>query len=337
VTIPKAEDHGGSASDFAASVVGDRVGYVQPQQLATPTPAPTPAPVIQPTPDPESNARQKAFYEALFATSAVADPNLAQANTQQQTAVSPEAAGRAIPLGTPAEIGLPGVAPTPRDPNNLGTYNGAKDRWTLNSRPEPPISPYVLQTGSVIPALLISAMESELPGTIIAQVSQDVYDTPTGNYLLIPQGSKLIGEYSNMIQYGQARIFVAWQRIVFPNGWTLDIGAMPGADRQGEAGFRDQVDNHFIRLFGSALLMSAISGGIALSQNQGQGYGAYEAPNAGSVLSAALGQQLGAATSALLQKNLSIPPTLKIRQGFRFNIIAVKDLVFDRPYVVPDY
>jgi len=333
----KAEDHGGSASDFAASVVGDRVGYAQPQQLATPTPAPTPAPVIQPTPDPESNARQKAFYEALFATSAVADPNLAQANTQQQTAVSPEAAGRAIPLGTPAEIGLPGVAPTPRDPNNLGTYNGAKDRWTLNSRPEPPISPYVLQTGSVIPALLISAMESELPGTIIAQVSQDVYDTPTGNYLLIPQGSKLIGEYSNMIQYGQARIFVAWQRIVFPNGWTLDIGAMPGADRQGEAGFRDQVDNHFIRLFGSALLMSAISGGIALSQNQGQGYGAYEAPNAGSVLSAALGQQLGAATAALLQKNLSIPPTLKIRQGFRFNIIAVKDLVFDRPYVVPDY
>ena len=335
----KTEDHGGSASDFAASVVGNRVGYVQPEQVATATPAPTAAPVVQPVPDPESNARQKAFYEALFATSSVADPNLAQANSQQeQGAISPEEAGKAIPLGTPGDTGVPGAAPTPRDPNRLSTYQGSKDRWTLNTRLEPPTTPYILRTGFVIPALLISAMESELPGTIIAQVSEDVYDTPTGKYLLIPQGSRLVGEYSNVIQYGQARIFVVWERIIYPDGSALDIGAMPGADGEGEAGFRDQVDNHFVRLFGSALLMSAISGGITYSQTQGQGYnGAYQAPEAGSVLSAALGQQLGAATSALLERNLSIPPTLKIRQGFRFNIVVTKDLTFDRPYVVPDY
>jgi len=177
-------------------------------------------------------------------------------------------------------------------------------------------------------------MESELPGTITAQVAQDVYDTPTGKYLLIPQGSKLFGEYANAIEYGQSRIFVAWQRIIFPNGDALDIGAMPGADAQGEAGFHDQVNNHFLRVFGSALLMSAITGGISLSQpNQNN----ESAPNAGSVLSAALGQQLGAATSALLERNLSIPPTLKIRQAYSFNVVVVKDLTFERPYVVPNY
>jgi type IV secretion system protein VirB10 len=190
----------------------------------------------------------------------------------------------------------------------------------------------------VIPGLLLSAMESELPGTIIAQVSQDVYDTPTGNYLLIPQGSRLVGEYSNAIQYGQARIFVAWQRIIYPDGSALDIGAMPGNDQQGEAGFRDQVNNHFFRIFGSALMMSAITAGISYSQEQGQGYNnAYQSPNAASVLSAAVGQQLGQATASMLERNLSIAPTLKIRPGFRFNILVVKDLTFARPYVVGNY
>ena len=167
-------------------------------------------------------------------------------------------------------MGINGGQPPGPDPNNLGTYDGLRDRWKLNTRLEAPITPYILRTGFVIPALLLSAMESELPGTIIAQVSQDVYDTPTGNYLLIPQGSRLIGEYSNAIQYGQARIFVAWQRIIYPDGSALDIGAMPGADEQGEAGFNDQVNNHFVRLFGSALLMSAITAGVTYSQSQGQ-------------------------------------------------------------------
>jgi type IV secretion system protein VirB10 len=177
-------------------------------------------------------------------------------------------------------------------------------------------------------------MESEFPVMIVAQVAQDVFNSPSGRYLLIPKGTRLVGEYSNAIAYGQSRIFVAWQRMVFPNGNTMDIGAMEGGDSQGEAGFHDTVDNHFLRIFGSALLMSAISGATALSQPQ-QTFS--NAPNLQSTLSAALGQQLGAATTSLLEKNLSIPPTLKIRQGFRFNVVVTKDLVFDRSYVVPNY
>jgi len=202
---------------------------------------------------------------------------------------------------------------------------------------EAPTTPYILRTGAVIPALLLSAMESELPGTIIAQVSRDVFDTATGDYLLVPQGSRLIGEYANAIQYGQARIFVAWQRIIYPDGSALDIGAMPGADEQGEGGFRDKVDNDFLRIFGSALLMSAVTAATNWATNHNQAGFNSNGYSASSALSEAVGQQLGQATAHLLDKNLSIAPSLKITPGYRFNILAVKDLTFDRPYVVANY
>jgi type IV secretory pathway VirB10-like protein len=342
-------DHGGGTDVYAQQIAGDRGGYLP--ALRTPTPAPITPPVATATPAPppadntELVARKKAFYDALFATSAVPDQMVDKMTAQREQALSAADAAKAVKadpnnLGgaTPGEITemehKAALAALPPHPNSLTTSTGPKDRWTLNTRLEKPPTPYILRTGWVIPALLLSAMESELPGTITAQVAQDVYDTPTGKYLLIPQGSRLVGEYANSIEYGQSRIFVAWQRIIFPNGDALDIGAMPGADAQGEAGFHDQVNNHFLRVFGSALLMSAITGGISLSQpNQNN----ESAPNAGSVLSAALGQQLGAATSALLERNLSIPPSLKIRQAYSFNVVVVKDLAFEGPYVVPNY
>ena len=359
----KQQDHGGSAQEFAIAVAGDKVGYVAPTGpvlVSTPPPAlSAPEPVVAATPPPneEAEARKKAFFEALFAKSGISDPLIEQLANQHQQAISAADAAKAVAadpnnLGgsTPGDIAdyarkvadiqraLGGNGPPPPpDPNNLNTYNGYRDRWKINTHLEPPTTPYILRTGAVIPGLLLSAMESELPGTIIAQVSQDVYDTPTGDYLLIPQGSRLVGEYSNAIQYGQARIFVAWQRIIYPDGSALDIGAMPGADESGEAGFNDQVNNHFIRIFGSALLMSAITAGVTYSQSQGQQNEYNQVPRAGDILSQALGQQLGSATAALLEKNLSIAPTLKIRPGYRFNILVVKDLTFDRPYVVGNY
>ena len=100
----------------------------------------------------------------------------------------------------------------------------------------------------------------------MAQVSQDVYDTPLGRYKLIPQGSRLVGSYASEVAYGQSRILVAWQRIIFPDGKAMDIGSMPGTDSAGYAGFKDQVNNHYFRLFSSAFLMSAVTAGIAISQ-----------------------------------------------------------------------
>ena len=223
--------------------------------------------------------------------------------------------------------------------NNIGAFDNREggDRWRLDSRPTPPRSPYAVLTTSVIPATLITGINSSLPGKIFGQVSQDVFDTATGKYLLIPQGTKLEGEYSSEVAYGQASVLVAWQRLVFPDGKTMDIGAMPGSNSAGYAGFTDQVNNHYARLFGSAILMSAISAGVALSQSTNQVAGTFGAPTTSSVLSATLGQQLGRVITQMISKNLNIAPTLEIRPGYRFNITVTKDMVLARPYQAFDY
>lgn len=218
--------------------------------------------------------------------------------------------------------------------------NDAKgDRWALGQEPTAPTTAYEIRAGAVMPATLISGINSELPGQIMAQVAQNVYDTATGRYLLIPQGSRLVGTYASEVAYGQSRVLVAWQRIVFPDGKALDIGAMPGADPEGYAGFHDKVNNHYFRIFGSALLMSGVTAGIAYSQNQNNnsatGYGQQQ--SASSALSEATGQQLGMATAQMIEKNLNIAPTLEIRPGFRFNVIATKDITLTKPYQSFDY
>lgn len=210
-----------------------------------------------------------------------------------------------------------------------------KTRWKLDSDVEKTAAKYVIQTGFVIPGILITGVNSDLPGQITAQVSQNVYDTPVGQHLLIPQGSKLIGAYNSEVAYGQERVLIAWQRIIFPDGKTLDIGSMPGADMAGYAGAKDKVNNHYVRLFGSALLMSAIIAGATYSQRDAGS--AFGRQNAGSILSQAMGQQLGMVTANMIRRNLNISPTIEIRPGFKFNVMVTKDMVFNRPYQSFDY
>lgn len=211
---------------------------------------------------------------------------------------------------------------------------GQGDRWKMDSQPEAPRSSYELRAGFVVPATLISGINSELPGQIMGQVAQNVYDTATGKYLLIPQGSRLVGQYSSAVAYGQARVLVAWQRIVFPDGKAMDIGSMPGADSAGYAGFNDQVNNHYFRLFASAFLMSGVTAGISMSQPQ---QNATTQQTASSAMSEALGQQLGQVTAQLIAKNMNIAPTLEIRPGYRFNVMVTKDMTFSKPYQAFDY
>ena len=259
-----------------------------------------------------------------------ADPTAAY-----RTRVAQLQAAGLVPAGGGAAAPL--LAATGR-PNDLSQFNGSSgDRWHLESDIQAPRSPYELRAGFVIPATLISGINSDLPGQIVAQVSQNVYDTASGKYKLVPQGSRLVGAYSSNVAFGQARVLVAWQRIVFPDGKALDIGSMPSGDGAGYAGFNDQVDNHYARIFGSALLMSGVVAGAAFSQSRNAVTGTGSAPTAGSALSEALGQQLGQATAQMISKNLNIAPTLAIRPGFRFNVIVVKDLMFSTPYASFDY
>lgn len=205
--------------------------------------------------------------------------------------------------------------------------------WQLENKVEAPQTPYVLRTGFVIPGTLISGINSELPGQIVAQVSQNIYDTATGKYLLIPQGSRLNGTYSNEVSFGQARAMVAWQRIIFPDGKALDIGSMPGTDSAGYGGLNDRVNNHYLRIFGSAVLLSGVTAGISYSQDHRD----RDDKSASSAMSEALGQQLGQTTMQLISKNMNIAPTIEIRPGYRFNIIVTKDMVFSKPYKSFDF
>ncbi|HHS8316183.1 TPA: TrbI/VirB10 family protein [Legionella pneumophila] len=213
------------------------------------------------------------------------------------------------------------------------------DRWDLGASVDVPKTAFVLRAGAVLPGIMISGVKASLPGQVIGQVAQDVYDTATGKYLLIPQGTRLIGLYSNDVSYGQDSVLIAWQRLVFPDGKALDIGSMPGGDSAGYSGFHDKVDNHYGRIFGSALLMSGVVAGITYSQNPQQTapIGQAAAPTAGSVMSAALGQELGQVSAQLIAKNINLAPSLTIRPGYPFNVIVVKDMTFKRSYQSFDY
>ena len=209
------------------------------------------------------------------------------------------------------------------------TQGRAVEDYLKSTRTEP-LSRYEIKAGWDIPATLEQAINSDLPGEVNALVRSNVYDTATGRYLLIPQGARLLGTYNSVISYGQARVQVVWTRIIFPDGTSIDLDGMSGHDDQGKSGFHDQVDNHYARLIGFAVLTSAFAAGLELSQRQNATLLAV--PSAGQTASAAVGQQLTELGAEVTRRNLNIQPTMKIREGYRFNVRVNRDMLFDAPY-----
>jgi type IV secretory pathway VirB10-like protein len=206
----------------------------------------------------------------------------------------------------------------------------------------PPASPYTVMAGSVIPAVLVSGINSDMPGPVLAQVSQNVFDSATGKSLLVPQGSRLIGAYQNASAYGQQRVQIAWRRLIFPNTSSMDLPQMPGADQGGYAGLTDRVNNHYLATFGTAAVMSLISAGQMVGQMAAFGggglYGAYGyyQPNqwamSGEMAGSAASAQMGALGQQMMGYGMNRPPTLEIRPGYQFNVMVTEDLVFQGPY-----
>ncbi len=191
-------------------------------------------------------------------------------------------------------------------------------------------SAYELKRGSVIPATLITGINSDLPGRITAQVSQNVYDSATGHLLLIPQGAKLLGRYDSKVSFGQSRVLVVWTDIIFPNGSTLQIGGMAGTDAEGYGGFTDQVDNHYFQVFGSAILIAAIGAGIDMSMPASSPYGYQLTPTDAARKSFA--ESFGRVAEQTISKNLNVQPTLEIRPGYVFNVLVDQDMAFPGSY-----
>ncbi len=226
------------------------------------------------------------------------------------------------------------------DPNLLARKDDFLRRAQAAERPtylpstvQEPLSPYELKEGTLLPAILLTGINSDLPGQTQALIRRDVYDTATGRYLLIPQGSRLIGEYDNRIAWGQKRVLLTWHRLIFPDGRSLDLRGMPGADLAAIAGVRDKVNNHFVRTFGSALLLSAITAGVQLSQPQESSFGS--APSASQIAAAALGQEIGRVTADITRRNVNLQPTLQIRPGYLFNVEVTADMIFSGPDNAP--
>jgi type IV secretion system protein VirB10 len=232
--------------------------------------------------------------------------------------------------GMPGGGTLPGGDKPPQDFFAAHASNPATDYspFTLTD----PISPYELKATDIITAKLVSGMNSDSPGIIKAIVTKNVMDHATGMHILIPQGSTLVGVYDTNVAYGQTRLVSAWQRIIYPApcDQSLDLGAMPGADQTGQAGFEDITNNHLGKVFTSAILVSMFSAAAQLSQPQQSAFSTYSPTQSAA---GAVGQQMSQLGAEFARKGLSIPPTQQIRQGYSFAVMVTKDIAFEKPWV----
>jgi type IV secretory pathway VirB10-like protein len=205
----------------------------------------------------------------------------------------------------------------------------AERRTTSPDRIEAPASSYVVQAGNIIPASLITGIRSDLPGQITAQVTESIFDSPSGRFLLIPQGTKLIGAYDSRISFGQSRVLLVWTRLIMPNGRSIVLERQPGADTAGYAGLEDEVDSHWGALFKAALLSTLLGVGSELGAGSDSGTGS----NGGLIQALRLGasDSLNQTGQKIVQRNLNIQPTLTIRPGFPVRVIVNRDLVLE-PY-----
>ncbi|MQB46069.1 IncP-type conjugal transfer protein TrbI [Rhizobium sp. ICMP 5592] len=205
-----------------------------------------------------------------------------------------------------------------------------KDLGYLPNQVVPQISPNELKRGSVIPATLITGLNSDLPGRITAQVSQNVYDSATGFRLLIPQGAKLFGRYDSKVSFGQERVLVVWTDLIFPNGSTLQIGGMAGTDAEGYGGFQDKVDRHLWRTFGSAALVAIIGTGIDMSMPESSTLATQD--TASDAARRNFAESFGRVAEETISKNLNVQPTIRIRPGYKFNVLVDQDIIFPSTY-----
>jgi len=216
-------------------------------------------------------------------------------------------------------------APAPKDPK-LTFLDSPADRRTVSpDSVELPASPYVLQAGSVIPAALITGIRSDLPGEVTAQVTEDVYDSPTGKVLLVPQGARLIGQYDSQVSFGQSRVLLVWTRLVMPNGRSIVLERQPAADPTGYAGLEDGVDNHWGMLFKAAILWTLLSIGSEAGTTNNNQNSLVQAIRQGS------SQGFNQVGEQVVGRSLAVQPTLTIRPGFPVRVMVTRDLVLE-PY-----
>jgi len=282
--------------------------------IATPNAGP-----VGPTPEEQRRAQElEAARTARLFASAETRPA-----SNGNTASAPSAAA----LGT--DLASLGLAPQPSTPSaqqrQQAFLDATPDKRTVSpDRVAAPASPNVLQAGTVIAAALITGIRSDLPGQITAQVTENIYDSPTGKILLIPQGTRVVGQYDNDVGFGQKRILLVWNRLIFPNGRSIVLERQPGADAEGYAGLQDGVDYHWGELFKAAALSTLLSIGSQMGSSSDESEIARALRQGASDSVSQVGRQV-------VGRQLDIAPTLTIRPGFPVRVIVTRDLVLE-PY-----
>jgi type IV secretion system protein TrbI len=307
--------------DGLANLPHDYTGLPRPvPKLGPPLPGDLGKPILNagapppgmPSPEAQQLAQEQAaaLKSRLFATTAVQNPAPATQPMSRQPSPAPENAS--------AEL-------TSQD-HKLAFLNGNVDRRTTSpDRIQPPASPYVLQAGSVIPASLITGLRSDLPGEVTAQVTEDVYDSPTGKILLIPQGARLLGQYDAQVAFGQTRALLVWTRLIMPNGTSIVLDRLPATDTEGYAGLEDQVDNHWGMVFKAAILSTILSVGSE------SGISANNNGSLAVAIQQGMSQSINQAGERVVSRSLNIQPTITIRPGFPVRVLVTRDLVLE-PY-----
>ena len=204
----------------------------------------------------------------------------------------------------------------------------------------PQLAPMELKAGTVIPGLLLTGINSDLPGMVIGQVSENVYDSATGNWLLIPQGSRLIGVYDSNIAQGQNRVAVVWNRIIYPDGSSLNIAGTPGADLAGYSGIKGKVDNHYGQLLMAALFTSFFTAAVDIASdrnndNSNNNNNNNDRKSARDVLVETTATTIANIGSRLAERALDIQPTIIVKPGTRHNVIIQQDVIFPEPWREP--
>jgi type IV secretion system protein VirB10 len=308
-----------------------------------------------PAPPPEDHAIEAAWqleHEAMLAptatrTGAALGASLKPAALGQLASSGDQTAnlaaiGKALglsPSATPGSAATAPIAETEYDAQNAQTrkdafLKAAQNRSAaedyLRYTRDAPLSRYEIKAGWEIPAVLEQSLNSDLPGELKALVTSNVYDTATGQYLLIPQGARLVGKYDSRVSYGQDGVQVAWSRIIFPDASSIDLDGMLGLDSHGNAGLRDQVDHHYKRLVGMSVLTSMFMAAFAISQNRTQTILAYPTPS--QAAETAVGQELSMTGAQMARRNMNVQPTIKVAAGYRFTVRVNRDILFEAPY-----
>lgn len=316
----------------ADSVTAAAKDYSQVPKLGQPLPGDLGGPILS-----AQNNGQFASVPSMGAPTNGADPRVAEAEQARQRIGQERDSARTSRLflggGTAGGAASPDRAANAAGPvsasetvaapaGKRGFLAASATRATVSDqRMTAPVSPNVLEAGSVIPAALITGIQSDLPGQITAQVTQNVYDSPTGRILLIPQGSRLIGEYDSEVSAGQNRVLLAWDRLILPGGRSILLDRQPGTDAAGMAGLHDRIDYHWGDMLKAAFISTLMGVGTQLAADSDSElmkalrYGTQDTINQ-------TGRQV-------VQRQINVPPTLTVRPGHVLRVLVTRDMILE--------